>query len=464
MTWQDIEKDTTVIELKKLDPSIENFTSFPRKFENLDSIHISNSNIKSFLGFPKKLHNIKDLNVAGNFETFEGLPDLMPQLESLSLSSYIIIKNLTGLPKRIPRLSDLDLANLKFESFTGIALSLDNIKKLWCHNYFGDDLSGFPQNMERVNEIIIAETKYLHEDFNEIGFEKGLRSLKSMPYTLPNLVFLYLNDNQIQNLEGISQSLPELDLLRLENNHIQNIVDFPKEIFKLRRLWLQNNKIESLIGLPNKLPMLEDINLNENNLNSLKGLPSELPNLKYLSLASNNLESCEFLPSTLPKLIDIQLSSNKLKTLIGLPKHLPQLVEMFNISKNLLENFEGMPQLPENTEIWLSDNPFRSLFGLDQRMIAIILEVINPKKYSFSTQGLKFIEEGNIESIYNYYKKSPLEMAQNLINGMELPEEEWVRLVHEARSLEYDLLKKHLQLSHPIIQAITKRFNETSFL
>lgn len=63
----------------------------------------------------------------------------------------------------------------------------------------------------------------------------------------------------------------------------------------------------------------------------------------------------------------------------------------------------------------------------------------------------------SIQLVFGYFKKSPMQLAQEQLEGKELKKYEIDRLIYEASSQERQLLENVLPMSHPLISQIEKQ-------
>ncbi|XP_028810747.1 keratocan [Denticeps clupeoides] len=207
-----------------------------------------------------------------------------------------------------------------------------------------------------------TQLKWLNLNRNKIsneGLEEGAFR------ALPNLVHLYMEDNQ---LTSVPSPLPStLEQLRLSRNRISKI---PVKVFaglgRLNLLDLQGNKLQddavtevSLKGLNG----LVQINLAKNQLSSMPpGLP---PTTAQLFLDGNNIEK---IPAGyfkgLPKVSFLRLNHNKLAN-GGLPRNVFNLSNILDLqlSHNKLTEVPFIP--PGLEHLHLDHNKIKTVNGTE---------------------------------------------------------------------------------------------------
>ncbi|XP_063074128.1 keratocan [Engraulis encrasicolus] len=189
------------------------------------------------------------------------------------------------------------------------------------------------------------------------GIEEG--ALQGMP----NLVHLYLEDNQLTSVP--SPLPPKLEHLLLSKNRISKI---PAGVFSgmdsLTLLDLQGNKLqdEAVTEMNLKgLTSLVQINLAKNQLGTMPlGLP---PTMAQIYLDSNNIEK---IPADyfkgMPKVTFLRLNNNKLGS-DGIPKNVFNVSGMLDLQLSYNELTE-VPTIPTSLEqLHLDHNKIKSVSG-----------------------------------------------------------------------------------------------------
>jgi Leucine-rich repeat (LRR) protein len=128
----------------------------------------------------------------------------------------------------------------------------------------------------------LPNLQYLYLDNNQI------RKLQSNIFNnLPELRLLYLNANKIKELQpGMFNNLPNLDVLGLENNQIRELQpNIFNNLPALEYLILENNQIQELLpGVFNNLPALKHLDLENNQIQELQ--PHSYYGLSYRAVIS----------------------------------------------------------------------------------------------------------------------------------------------------------------------------------
>jgi len=103
------------------------------------------------MGLPKELPEIKNLEISGrevnsqilvpmNFRSFKGLPEIIPQLESIDIFDSSI-QNFESLTAKMPSLKDLWIYDCHIHNFKGFP---QNPKKIVLHNCKIDSFEVIP--------------------------------------------------------------------------------------------------------------------------------------------------------------------------------------------------------------------------------------------------------------------------------------------------------------------------------
>jgi hypothetical protein len=174
------------------------------------------------------------------------------------------------------------------------------------------------------------------------------------------------------------------------------------------------------------------------------------------------------------KLLD--LGAKNLVSLEGFPDWFLNL-EFLDLRENFLENLEGLPRFfPNIKAIYLENNPLRGLHGISETTVIPVIEGI--LKSHNTVNFFNFTQRGHVlimnsiswadpecktarfsipilNSLRDYYKKSPFELASALVSGKNLSEEEQERLKHEGGKQERQLLEMSETTDKEMIEAIT---------
>uniref|UniRef100_H3A2E4 Keratocan n=2 Tax=Latimeria chalumnae TaxID=7897 RepID=H3A2E4_LATCH len=204
------------------------------------------------------------------------------------------------------------------------------------------------------------ELKWINLSKNKLsskGIEKGVfRKIK-------NLLYLYLNDNQ---LEEIPAPLPSsLEQLHLARNKISRIPDGAfSSLGNLTLLDLHHNILKNDVVMDNTFKGLK--NLLQLNLakNALKKMPPTLPPTTLQLFLDNN--SIEAIPESyfnaVPKLAFLRLNHNKLSD-SGIPKNVFNVSSILDLQLSYNE-LTLIPTIHASLEhLHLNDNKIKSING-----------------------------------------------------------------------------------------------------
>jgi Leucine-rich repeat (LRR) protein len=358
------------------------------------------------------------------------------------------------------------------------------INKLWISDTQLINMEGFPPNCDLMTSITITRN---HQ----------LITLQGIPSTLPALERLSLTDNLLSSFQFLPKSLPNLEKIDVASNPFQILDGFPSNASKIIELRFEYSQLQSFEGLPANLPNLKFIYFQEAQVHNFMGLPQDLPNLTILHGADNRISSFKGLPVNLPNAHTLVLTGNLFRNLEYFPIILPKL-KMLYLENNELESLEGIPnKLPAIQEIFVEGNPIRSLSYISRSVLPAIAKNI----YRFSPQNPNFNSELNItnclkrdvldlvgkcistesgldlvhkssqhefirfnadalDELYEYFRITPLQLAQQYIKGESLTKLEIQRLSHEASPRERYLLENaKFPADNPVIAAISARLH-----
>ena len=286
------------------------------EFKNLWSLELSaNALVDIPLGTFAGLSNLRTLGLAGN-----GFVDI-------PLGTFAGLSNLRGLYLGGNQL------DLRPGVFAGLSLEVLDLSN--------NQLTELPVG---VLAGLSHPALHLYLDGNRLHLRSGVFA------GLPNVVGLYLNENELTDLPvGTFAGLPSLEDLRLIGNHL---TDLPVGVFEglssLKRLDLSNNRLTDLpVGVLAGLSSVVGVILDENQLTDLPvGVFEGLSNLKDLDLSGNQMTVLT--PDAireLRSLADLRVNDNQL----------------FALSANV---FSGLDRL---CRVWLENNP-GSPFPLQPRI------------------------------------------------------------------------------------------------
>eukprot|EP01091_Cochliopodium_minus_P016168 TRINITY_DN5975_c0_g4_i1.p1 TRINITY_DN5975_c0_g4~~TRINITY_DN5975_c0_g4_i1.p1 ORF type:complete len:936 (-),score=269.98 TRINITY_DN5975_c0_g4_i1:37-2844(-) len=250
----------------------------------------------------------------------------------------------------------------------------------------------------------------------------------------PNLRFLSLNFNNIQNIPKTVIILTALKTLHLSSNKVNEI---PTELCKLsalETLFISKNKLSFLPDQFGELKMLKSIDLfmnlfkelpesifSLNNLislnmgsNKIKSLPdkiSMLENLTELDLANNYITSLPLSIQHLKKLKRILLLSNDFKTIDkDNPLILSNLVHL-DLSYNFIEKIENV-EAPYLEKLVLIENKIQQLVGISSLTSLKFLECAENRFFELPKEMFELKQLKSISFSENYIQEIPDEIGQ----------------------------------------------------
>jgi hypothetical protein len=406
------------------------FSEISFDLTGLEEIYpMMHTSFANFCGLPEKMPYLKQINIAGEFESLSGLPLSLPALTSFVLITLKVLQDLQGFPQYAPKLKRLDIRG-EYYSFKGLPDSLPSLEELWLDCFCGKNFIGFPQHVQSLRKIDTSE-------WAGVDYPIPLESLSGFPSEVPSLEFLAIVRTKIEDLYYFPITTPKLTTIHLYENRIRSLEGFPQLIEPVTGISLNQNQLTSLNGLPH-LPMIEYLNFGDNCIQSLAGLAQEYQHLDSLQLYRNQISSLECFPQRLPQLKTLFLHENRLERFEGLPDYLPSL-ELFTI--------EG--------------NPIRTLSFLSLGQIKVLLNRReNFEQLNLSPKGVEIANSGDVDAIFDFYRRTPGELANSLINGENLSQDEQDRLVYEANYADLGILRRKLDDSHPVVKAICARIGD----
>ncbi|XP_036978395.1 lumican [Acanthopagrus latus] len=241
------------------------------------------------------------------------------------------------------------------------------------------------------------------------------RKLKFVPFVPTGIKYLYLQNNQIEEIKaGVFDNVTDtLRWLVLDNNQITNGKIEKGTIDKLtvlEKLFFSNNELTEPIIPPSK--SLDELKMMHNKLSKFpSGLLSDKENLTSINLQHNQLTSDAIAGAFkgLKKLLSLDVSHNKLKKLpAGVPSSLEMLYADYNdidgvgagylnklpvlqylrISHNKLVD-SGLPSGVFNTtslvELDLSFNKLQSIPEVNEQLEQLYLQANEINKFDLSS-------------------------------------------------------------------------------
>lgn len=228
------------------------------------------------------------------------------------------------------------------------------------------------------------------------------RSLKSVPVVPTGIKYLYLQDNQIEEIKaGVFDNVTaELRWLILDRNQITNAKVAKGTIDKLtglEKLYFSYNNLTEPVIPPSKT--LEELKITNNKLTKFPaGLLSDKENLTSVNLQFNQLsnEAITGAFKGLKKLLSLDVSHNKLKKL---PAGVPSSLEILYADYNDIDSIGAgyLNKLPSLQYLRVSHNKL-----VDSGIPGGALNVSSLVELDLSFNKLKSIPEINehLEQLY----------------------------------------------------------------
>jgi len=177
--------------------------------------------------------------------------------------------------------------------------------------------------------------------------DNNLSSIRNIN-NLPHLQKLYLSGNKIEDY-GPLALLDELMILSLNNSGLASI---PKINLKtLIWLWFNNNSIQDLANI-SEIPNLQELYLNNNKLAGLDGIEKCI-HLAKLEVDNNQLKDI----SALKELDDLIYLSLRNNGLMSVPADIPPSVEILRLDENRIREIDGIDHLLNMRHFHISSNP-----------------------------------------------------------------------------------------------------------
>ncbi len=292
-----------------------------RMMDNLQVLDLSHNAIRKLPHWFGSLPKLRQLILNGNEKlTFDGLRDLAPSLEQLSLQSMsweLLPPGLFGLPQlKFLDVSSNQLQELPKEIPTACPLQT----LILDHN----QLSRLPKQTKNLIQL-----RKLSANANQI------RRLVAGLGNCQNLVDVQLNNNRLASLPKTIGRLKNLENLAISSNRLRTL---PAEIASctmLRKLDLSNNRVK---GLPRGLAQLEW--------------------LRELDVSGNVLRKCPEVLAECRRLRKLSLAGNKMKYLVNWPTG--RAIEELDCSRNQIASIEGLVELKSLQELNVSSNKIES--------------------------------------------------------------------------------------------------------
>ncbi len=239
---------TNTIELYIYGYKLPCFHFQPGKFENLQWLSISGSDLESIPGGISQFTKLDMLEIMGC--KLHSLPAHLfshPNLNYVSLEG----NQIEFLPKEIPVQKKLVTLSLMGNNIKAIPSSIANLRKLDDLNLDHNLITSLPPEMGRIKKL-----QYLDLTSNQLtGLPPEMANLKK-------LKMLFLSDNQLNEIPLWISELKSLHSLYLEDNNIERVPDEVINMKNLSSLGLKGNPIpeaekERIIKMRPDLDMFE---------------------------------------------------------------------------------------------------------------------------------------------------------------------------------------------------------------
>jgi len=210
---------TNTMELYLYGYELPYFEFQPGKFENLQWLSISDSELESIPGGISYLKNLDVLEMMGcNLHTLPARLFSNPNLNYL----YLDGNQIEYLPKNIPEQKKLYTLILTNNNLKTIPSSISNLQRLDDLTMDDNHISSLPPEMGQMKKL-----RYLDLSYNQ------LTELPSEMANMKKLELLLLSDNQLSIIPSWISEMKSLSSLHLENNNIKWI---PNEILNMKNL------------------------------------------------------------------------------------------------------------------------------------------------------------------------------------------------------------------------------------
>ena len=351
-----------------------------KNFMKLEKLYIGlNREIKDY-SFLQNLQNLDTLNVyQNNINRIDFIDLLNSELVTEFNLGNNIISDYTPL-LRFNNLKNLSLYNNKITSI-----------EFLTNRNFG--------NLEYLN----LDNNRLIKDYNPLKTLKKLKTIKLSNCSITNLSFLkndnldevdsiYLSSNKIEDISFLS-SFTKLKYLNLYNNKQQDLNSLNNLYFceKITELQLGMTKISSMEFLIN-FKNIKTLNLIKCFIENISFLAMDnLANIEKLSLAKNLIVDASPI-SNLKQLKILLLNENNIKN-IDFLKNNNLLIECLNLSRNEINDFSVLLELPKLETLYIERQIFQKQFDLQN-----YLDFIEKIK-----TNLRIFKHNNNDNIYYYY-------------------------------------------------------------
>ncbi|MHA1888044.1 MAG: hypothetical protein ACTSX0_08450, partial [Promethearchaeota archaeon] len=367
-----------------------------------------------------------------------------------------------------PLITELDIWESKPVSFKNLPEKLPNLKKIDFHNSIIHNFQDLTADMPKLKSFY---------------FDKcHIRNFRGIP---KNTV-ISIQRSTIDSFSGIKLPIPNSEndsMIGLDTSIIRSLSETSKttlqailyEIFTHNRIYYYKNKYYKFDPTQKRLIELKKIEYNPDK------------NAYYDLHANQNVYSIfDFDKMKLVKILQPQHPKiSQFQTQILQPKQLMKKLEKISIENHITNYFKPIflnipPHAMELIEATLNPNPdpdiindniIREIITTEHEMEFEDLEDYcreygvryNPDIWFEEEHSMifppDFIIAENLDRLYEYYKKSPEQLAAEYIaDSKSLPAEEIERLIHETDPTLRKLLENSLPHSDSIIKDIAAKF------
>jgi internalin A len=281
-------------QLQTLDLSVNLLSELPEELANctlLKTLDISNNhNFEEIPSIVLEYRNLTALDVSGN-----GITQIPNEIGNLKRLRYLSLRGnkISELPKSLTQLDSLDSLDLGFNRLTSASfpVGLGNLK-----------------NLEWLNLVNNA--------INSTDMLNGCHQINT----------LYLNANELESLDApLFDSLPNLAYLWANNNKIQYISDAIGHSIYLKRLFVSGNQLHTIPDSICNIRWLFYLDISKNYLDSLPTNIGQL-NLDELVADHNRIRN---LPQSILQLSRTELSLD-FNRLCDIPNEFAEWVTKYN--------------------------------------------------------------------------------------------------------------------------------------
>lgn len=339
--------------------------------------------------------------------------------------------------------------NLKF-----LPSSIKSLKILKIIDSNIYNLVGLPLKLEFLESLTIRQDIFSKN--NEENIQNSMQSLEGLPTELPSLVSLYISAINLSSFQFLPSSLPNLECFTIEITSGHKII-LPKSMPKLKELTLHLH-CETKLIFPKHLPNLQTFEI-DGYFRDFSFLPRELPRLTSISFTNRPWE-CDG-----GEALDTQRRSLPqfhgkcpLMSLHGLPRSV-----IYDALLLLFDHFQEYGQDAFSTmsphsidQILRPPSPFNRACDFDKiyrledghfYQYPVIdyygeeyyeydfryTEIRDPRHTRFALEA-EFL--AYLDSIYDYFRKSPMELAQEYVTNtsqqIQSSPDITDRIIHEA--------------------------------